>query len=95
MRPIAPAGDSTSGVEPALDIDHGSEQRRVEVVVPGMCANDVLVLERIADAEIDIRLRLDEPRRHCRHGQDGDSYWGEEPHGTRSSEPKRPPRYTL
>ena len=50
-------------VEPALGVDHRREQRGVEVVVPRVRADDVLVLERVARSAGTSRARPRRPRR--------------------------------
>ena len=71
MSPIAPAARLGVRVEPALDVDDRGEERRVEVVVRGVPADDVLVLERVARAEVPVRLLLDDPRGRTGEDQNG------------------------
>ena len=61
-------------VEAALHVDDGGEERRVEVVVRGVAAEDVLVLERVARAEVEVGLLLDDP---CRRAGDDENRQGE------------------
>ena len=56
MSPIAPDDDCASGVELALPVDDRREKRRVEVVVLGVPADDVLVLQRVAQTHVPGRL---------------------------------------
>jgi hypothetical protein len=53
-------------IEATLRVDHRCEHRRIEVVVPRVRAHDVLVLERVARAQVPVRLGLDDPRRNSR-----------------------------
>ena len=61
MSPTAPAGGLDVRVEAALRVDDGGEERRVEVVVSRVRPDDVLVLERVARAEVPVRLGVDDP----------------------------------
>ena len=80
MSPIAPAFERAFGVEPALGVDDGREQRRVEVVVPGVAAHDRLVAERVADALDEVRLPVPNGVRDAAEHRDADDKDEEPPH---------------
>ena len=68
-------------IEAALRVDHRREKRRIEIVIPRVRADDVLVLERVAGSQVPVGLGVDDPGRDSREREqrDGDDY--EEPHG--------------
>ena len=67
-------------VELALGVDDGGEQRRREVVVPRVRADDRLVAERVADPLVPLRLGGHDPG--------GDT--GRRRHGEQRDEPDPP-----
>jgi hypothetical protein len=67
-------------VEPALDVDDRGDEGRIEVVVPAVRAEDLLVLEWVARPQVPVGLCLDHPRPDRGHGQDEEGCQGQDPH---------------
>ena len=67
-------------VEAALRVDDGGEERRVEVVVSRVRPDDVLVLERVARAEVPVRLGVDDPGSGTREREQRNGDRDEVPH---------------
>ena len=67
-------------VEAALRVDDGGEECRIEVVVPRVRPDDVLVLERVARAEVPVRLGVDDPGSGTREREQRNGDRDEVPH---------------
>ena len=70
ISPIAPRSERACGVELALLVDDGGEQRGVEVVVVRVAEDDLAVVERVPEALVPRGLReVDRPERDREHAR--------------------------
>ncbi len=83
-QPDRAGGGLDVRVEAALGVDDRREERRVEVVVSRVRPDDVLVLERVARAEVPVRLGVDDPRGGTREREQRKGDRDEVPHETTS-----------